>query len=146
MQIDEYLYSHSGPNTGIIRQITGAPNDGFLLNTLESFVRLSRVPLRSLEMHSKGRYKICTCSVILGELESSELQGLQYYFPENFRCSLTSYESQNFSDSSLHHIFVSENFRFPFCTKNSPTWAVKCKELNFRKSQGNNYISFKNCT
>ena len=27
--------------------------------------------LRSLEIHSKGRYKICTCSVILGELESS---------------------------------------------------------------------------
>ena len=61
---------HSGPNIGIIRQITGAPNDGFLLNRLESFFRLSRVPLRSLEMHSKGGYKICTCSVILGELES----------------------------------------------------------------------------
>ena len=26
--------------------------------------------LTSLEMHSKGRYKNCTCSVILGELES----------------------------------------------------------------------------
>ena len=33
--------------------------------------------------------KICICWVILGELESgfSKLQGLQYYFPENFRCN-----------------------------------------------------------
>ena len=31
-----------------------------------------------------------------------KLQGLQYYFPENFRCNLTYYESEKFSDSSLH--------------------------------------------
>ena len=31
-------------------------------------------------------------------------------------------QSENFSDSSLHHIFKSENFRFPFATKNSLTW------------------------
>ena len=78
-------------------------------------------------MHSKECYKICTCSVILGELESFRKQGLLYYFAENFfRCNLTYYESENFSDSSLHYIFQSENFRFPFCTKNSLTWAVKC--------------------
>ena len=38
--------------------------------------------LRSLEMHSKGRYKICTCLVILGELESfrkTQVSGLGYY-------------------------------------------------------------------
>ena len=47
------------------------PDDGFPLNALESFFRLSRVTtLRSLEMHSKWRYKICTCLVILEELES----------------------------------------------------------------------------
>ena len=61
-------------------------------------------------MHSKRRYKICICSVILGEL----LQGLQYYFPANFRCNSAHYEKENFFDSSLHHIFESENFRFPF--------------------------------
>ena len=38
----------------------------------------------------------------------------QYYFPENFSCNLKYYESKNFSDSSLHHTFESENFRFPF--------------------------------
>ena len=34
-----------------------------------------------LEMHSKRRYKICICSVILGE-RNSKLQGLEYYFPK----------------------------------------------------------------
>ena len=45
----------------------------------------------------------------------SKLQGLQYYFPENFRRNLTYYEGDNFSDSSFHHSFESENFRLPFC-------------------------------
>ena len=38
------------------------------------------------------------------------LQGLEYYFPENFRLNLMYYESETFSNSSLHHIFESENF------------------------------------
>ena len=77
-------------------------------------------------MHSKRRYKIFICSVILGEPKSfRNLQGLQYYFPENFRCNLTSHESENFSDPSLHHILESENLRFPFSMKNSVTWVVK---------------------
>ena len=43
------------------------------------------------------------------------------------------YESENFSDSSLHHILESENFRLPFSTKNSVTWVVKYKKLHLRK-------------
>ena len=40
---------------------------------------------------------------------------LKYYFSENFRCNLTYHEeSEKFSDFSLHCIFESENFRFPF--------------------------------
>ena len=74
---------------------------------------------RSLEMHSKRPYKIvsCICSVILHdprELESYKLQGLQYYFPENIRSNLTYYQGENFSDSSSHHMFEPENFRFAF--------------------------------
>ena len=78
----------------------------------------------SLEMHSKRRLKISVCSVILGELKSSKLQELQYFFSKNFRSNLTFYESENFSDNSLHHNLESENFRFPFSEKNSVTWAV----------------------
>ena len=66
----------------------------------------------------------------------SKLLGLQYYFPENFRCNLTFYESDNFSNSSLHRIFESENFRFPFSTKKNQTLGVKWEKLNFSKSSG----------
>ena len=56
---------------------------------------------RSLEMHSKRSYKICICSVILGELESiRNYEGFSIFLvPENFRCNLMFYESKNFSDS-----------------------------------------------
>ena len=45
-----------------------------------------------------------------------------FYFPENFSYNLKFYESDIFCDSSLYRIFGSENFRFPFSTKNSLTW------------------------
>ena len=63
----------------------------------------------------------------------SKLQGLQYYFAENFKCNLTFYESEDFSDFSVHNILESKNFRFPFSKKNSVSWVVKCEKLNFRK-------------
>ena len=74
---------------------------------------------------SKRRYRICICSVVLEELEPfSQHQGLQYYFPVNFRCNLTYYESENFSDSSLYHSFEAESFRFPL-------WEEKVDEFKF---------------
>ena len=87
-------------------------------------------------MHSKGRYKICACLVILGELESfRNYKGFSISLLNILDAIIiTYYESENFSDSSLHHILESENVRFLFCMENSLTWAVKCKELNFRKS------------
>ena len=44
------------------------------------------------------------------------------------------YESENFSYSSFHRIFESENFRFSFSKKNSLTWRMNCEKSNFRKS------------
>ena len=87
--------------------ITRAPNDCVLLNTLKT-LRLPR--------------------------ELLDLQGLQYYFPENFRCNLTYFESEiiliplsiTFSNLKI--------FGFLFCKKNSLTWAVKWKKSNLRKS------------
>ena len=78
-------------------------------------------------MHFKAPYNICICSLTLGQL------GLQYDFPENFRCNLSFNERENFSDSSLHDILESENFRFLFSAKNSVTWRVKDEKLNFGK-------------
>ena len=54
-----------------------------------------------------------------------------------------------FFSSSLHLIFGSENFRFPFfLRKNSLTWGVKCGESAnvCQKIVGNLQISFENCT
>ena len=71
-------------------------------------------------MHSKWRYKICI-SVFghsRGTWVFSKLRGIQNHFPENFRCNLTYYEGDNFSDTFFHYIFESENFRIPLkCEK-----------------------------
>ena len=102
---------------------------------IENTFSLIQSTFKSLEMHSKRRYKSCICLVVLGQLESfRNYLGPQYYFSENFRCNFRFYESENFSDSYLHRIFESENFRFPFSTKHRLTWGLKCEKLNFRKS------------
>ena len=64
-------------------------------------------------MRFKWRYKICICSVILGEYESfRRLQGPQFsYIP---KINLTYYESENVPDSSFHLLFESENLSFSF--------------------------------
>ena len=95
---------------------SGAPNEGFLL-TLKTLFMLPRV--LSLEMHSKRRYKICICSIIQGPgnlgLIKITSAFISIIFSANFRYNLTYYESENFSESSPHHIFECENFRLPFC-------------------------------
>ena len=71
-------------------------------------------------MHpNKRRYKICICSVIQGELESFQYsKGFCIIFPKILDVNyLTYYDSEKFSDSSPHHIFESENFRFLFLRK-----------------------------
>ena len=67
-------------------------------------------------MHFKRRCKVWICLVILGHVESFRiLQELQYFF----------YEGWHFS--SLHQMFESENFRFPFSSKYSLNWGVNVK-------------------
>ena len=63
-------------------------------------------------MHSKRRYKICICSVIVEELET-----FRNYFPENFRCNFTYYESENFSVPSLLAFLNSKIEGFLFLLK-----------------------------
>ena len=80
-------------------------------------------------MHSERRYKICICSVIVEELET-----FRNYFPENFRCNFTYYESENFSVPSLLAFLNSKIEGFLFSTKKSLTLGMKWEKLNFRKS------------
>ena len=88
---------------------SGAPNDGFLPNTEKTLFEAIQSPFRSLEVRSKRGYKIFNCSVILnkGTWVFSKLQGLQYYFPENF----TYCQSVWFLFPSN---FLIRNFRFEF--------------------------------
>ena len=80
----KFMHPTATPATTL--QTSGVPNDGFLrLNTLKTLFRLSRVLNRYLEMHSKRRYKICICSVILGELKSfRNYKGFSIIFPKLF--------------------------------------------------------------
>ena len=93
---------------------------------------------RSLEIYTKRCNKICTCSVILGELESfRNYKGIRNIFSEHFRCHLTYYEIENFFLIPFSITFLNPKILgFLFCTNNSLIWAVKCEKLNFRKSQG----------
>ena len=63
--------------------MTGAPKDGFLLNTLKTLLRLSRVLLGLYQMHSNRRYKICHCSIFLGQLQTfRNFNGFSAIFPK----------------------------------------------------------------
>ena len=65
----------------------------------------------------------------------------------NFSCNLRIYESENFSDSSLHRIFDSENFRFSFLYEKELNLGSEKGNIILQKIVGNYYIlSFKNCT
>ena len=53
---------------------------------IENTFQAIQSTFRSFKMHSKRRYKISICSVILGELESSRNhKGLSIIFSENLR-------------------------------------------------------------
>ena len=123
----------------------------------------SKSIFRSLEMHSKRRYTIFICSVILGELESFRnykgfsqpefhpITSSRYYSLSNvciyfrkFQVHLKNLRKLDFSDCSVRRILESENLRFPFSAKNNVNWVVKHEELKFRKSQGIYKISFEN--
>ena len=67
----------------------------------------------------------------------SKFQGLQYGFPQHFRCNLTFNETENFSDSSLHDLFESENVRFPFSVKHSLTVGSEIWKIKLQKTVGN---------
>ena len=100
---------------------------------------------RCPEIHSKRRYKICICSVILGTLRLFEISRGSVLLSRKFLMQFIALRiRENFSDSHLNHTFESENFRFPLSTKNSSTG--KCEKLIVRKSYEIYEISFENCT
>ena len=51
-------------------------------------------------------------------------------FPENFRCSL------RFTKVRFSSHLKSENFRFPFSTKNNLTWGAECEKFISENRKG----------
>ena len=98
---------------------------------------------RPLEMHSEPRYKICFCSVIIGELESfRNYQGFSYFFSLKFQMLFSALRKRNLFYSSLHHMFESENFSFPFSYEKQPNLGGKMCKIKLQKSVGNSQITF----
>ena len=66
------------------RHLSGAPKDGFpSYKYIENTFQVIQSTLRYLEMHSKRRYKICICSVILGKLVTfRNYKGLSIILPK----------------------------------------------------------------
>ena len=67
---------------GVIRQ--GYPNDDFLLNTLKTLFRLSRVVLDLKKYILSGGIKIGFCSVILGDLSLFDITRASELFSRKF--------------------------------------------------------------
>ena len=105
----------------------GAPNDSFLLNTLKTLFRLSRVVLDLSEKYCKWRYKICICLVILGELESfRNYIRCQVLFSRKCLMQLDVLRKwNNLGFPSTSHFWIQKILGFLFSTKNSLTWEVK---------------------
>ena len=104
---------------------------------IENTFQAIQSTFRSLEMHSKRRYKICICSVILGQLESfRNYKGFGIIFPKILGAILSFTKMRRF----LILLFVAFSnpkiLGFPFSTKNSLTWGLKC-EIKLQKIVGN---------
>ena len=88
----------------VLRSVRGTQRP-FPPTNIENTFEAIQSSCRYVEMHSKRGYEFSACSDILEELEP--MKRASVLFPENLRCNLTYYESENFSDSSLHHSFES---------------------------------------
>ena len=85
-------------------------------------------------MYSKRRYKICTCSVILGEFQPFQNHKVfNIIFPKVLDTIKLLQKWEFFW--LLSPKWIQKFLGFHFCTKNSTTWAVKCEKLNFGKSR-----------
>ena len=90
-------------------------------------------------MHSKWRYKICICSVILG---FRNYKGSSIIFPNILVAIFNVLRKWEFSDQPFHHIFESERFRSPcFLRKilQPGEWNVK----NLRTENRREFIRYK---
>ena len=94
---------------------TGEPNDVFPLNALKKHFRLSRVLSALWKCILSSAIKFVSVRSSQGNLSLFEITRASVLFSRKFQTQF--YESKNFSDSSLHRTFESENFGFLFLRK-----------------------------
>ena len=96
----------------------------FIGNTFQAI----QSAFRYLEMHSKRRYKICICSVILGELESfRNYKGLSIIFPKILDEFWPITKVKHFLILNVTTVLNPKILGSLFSEKNSLTWEVKCE-------------------
>ena len=79
-------------------------------------------------MHSKRRYKIFICSVVLGQLESfRNYKGFGIIFPKILGAILSFTKMRRFQILLFVAFSNPKILGFPFSTKNSLTWGLKCE-------------------
>ena len=97
---------------------SGVPDDN-----VSFLVKPEYLAFRSLEMHSKRRYKICTCSVIREELVSESFRnykaGFSIIFPKTLDAISPITKDRTFLIPLSITFLNRKNFRFPFFMKNS---------------------------
>ena len=83
---------------------------------IENTFQATQSTYRCLEMNSEWCYKICIISVRSSQDNFSLFKVIRapVLLPRKFQKEFDFYEIENFSNSSLHRAFESENFGFPF--------------------------------
>ena len=103
---DEYTVHHifsKGCLKGAL--ISGAPNNGFLLNALKSLFRPSTVLFDLQKYNLTSAIKFISVQSFYSNLSLFQITKASELFSRNFRCNLTFYESEFFSDSSFCFFF-----------------------------------------
>ena len=92
----------------MLRAMFGGTERLFPPKCIENTFKAIRSTFRSLEMHSKRRYKICICSVVLGQLESFlNYKGFGIIFSKSLDVILS------FTKKRIIRIFLSVAFSNP---------------------------------
>ena len=100
---------------------------------IENTFWVNQRTFRSLEIHSKRRYK---SNFVRSSWENlsfffSKLQGLQHYFPKNCRCNLMSYEIEDFFlFLSPLHFLSSQEVGDSFFIQRLHVWLISGRVIN----------------
>ena len=106
-----------------VRRLSGAPNNGFLLNALKSLFRPSTVLFDLQKYNLTSAIKFISVQSFYSNLSLFQITKASELFSRNFRCNSTFYESEFFSDSSFCFFFEKQ------LNLGSETWKIKLQRI-----------------